>query len=325
MNRRRIWPYTLRSSVLACLFLPILHTQVWAQDRTQYRQLAELSSPGQLVTDADNLYWSDNGFLWRLKKQTGNVQRVGDGIRCCRIAYDSGYVYWISLGDIGRVSTANGDADIIISGLRDSRYLAVTPTYVAWITDGYGKPEGAVVQILALDRGGTVKTLASNQKTSNIGGIVADGDVLYWVEFLTGNIMRMGISDKQPTVLCERCAGDELIQDKDFLYVISEGSINRITKRGGISVTLYRSPRQPYMGVGSISMDPHYVYFTSWSKRNQATGIIGRVSKMGGRAQIVMKGLNAPKYLIVDSQTVYFVDYNPGSIGGFVGAFNKPQ
>jgi len=319
------WRFFFAVHIIACSFLATAPPPLLAQEHQHYRRLANLSSFEPIVMDAENLYWSDSGFLWKLQKQDGEVQRLGPGISCCQIVYDSGYIYWISLGDIGRVSTNKAKAETIVSGLRDSRFIAIGPTYIAWVTDGYGKPEGGFVQTVSRSGGRTVATIAGNQRTSNFGGIAADGDVIYWIESLTGYVMRMAIGEKGPTVLCRQCAGEELLQDKDYLYSIREQSIVQIDKHRGNFKTLYQAPRRPYMSIDSIAVDSDYVYFTSWSKRDQATGVIGRLSKAGGKAQIIETSLNAPNYIIVDSKSVYFVDYNPNSKGAFVGAVTKPQ
>lgn len=291
----------------------------------QYRQIAALSGSSRLMMDDESVYWNDKGSLWALRKSDNTVRRVGAGVQSCELVVD-GYIYWISLGNIGRVAIATGLAETIVSDLHDSRFLALSPTHIAWVTDGYGKPEGGVVQTIPRTGRREIATVADHQRTTNVGGIVADGSVLYWIEPLRNSrVLRMAVTGGQQTVACTRCASRYLLQDAQYLYSVVENRIIRIRKTDGAVTTIHSATTQPYVGIESIALDPSSIdiYFASFSQKGASTGTIGKVGTSGGKAEPVITGLNAPAQVLVDSTNVYFLDENSPPGGWFIGVAPK--
>ncbi len=301
-----------------------------------FRKLADLGEAHvEVRMDPQFLYWPEGDFLARVPKEGGDVELVGRAGQFCEqfgsvAAEADGGVYWAGGNLVQRCPASGGKPEVLAQVPEFIRYFAITPTKIAGITDGFGIPGGGLVQVMPRS-GGDIVSIAAGLKPSNFGGMVSDGEKLYWIESNTGTVMRGSADAKGFTVLCMNCGGNGLLQDKDHLYSRHGNSIMEISKETskkpasslakGTFRELYRGPI-----LDSMAVDSQFVYFTA-SDQGQQTGRIVRVDKTTKKTDYLVTQLNNPIRVFVDDVNVYFVDAGPigkrGFITGIIGSVKK--
>src|SRR5579872_3603473 len=131
-----------------------------------FKKLADLHSAYvQLRMDARFLYFPEGGFLARVPKDGGEVEQVGRLEGFCQgygsvAAEADGFVYWAGGNTVQRCPATGGKAENLAQVPEYIRYFALTPTKNAWVTDGFNRPGGGLIQAMPRS-GGEVTTLVS--------------------------------------------------------------------------------------------------------------------------------------------------------------------
>jgi hypothetical protein len=323
----------LRSILKLFVVVPVaLLTMTSAASAQNFKKLADLHSAYvQLRMDTRFLYFPDGDFLARVPKEGGEVEQAGRLGQSCQgygsvAAQADGYNYWAGGNTVQRCSASGGKPEVLAQVPEYVRYFALTPTKIAWVTDGFNRPGGGLIQVMPRS-GGEVTTLVSGLKTSNYGGMVSDGDKLFWIESNTGNVMRGSTDAKGFTILCMACGGNDLLQDKDHLYSRHENSIVEVSKetsKAHASSLAKGTFRELYKGpvTGALAVDGEFIYFAAWDKQGQRSGRIMRVSRTTKKTVTLVTQLNKPVQVLVDDANVYFIDDEGSS--AIIGSIKKP-
>jgi hypothetical protein len=331
MPRRRLLTGAVVASVALLALAGIASAQQKPNTAQSFKKLADLHSAyAQVRMDARFLYFPDGDFLARVPKEGGEVEQTGRLGQFCQgygsvAAEADGYVYWAGGNLVQRCSASGGKPEVLAQVPEYVRYFALTPTKIAWVTDGFNRPGGGLIQVMPRS-GGEVTTLVSGLKTSNYGGMVSDGDRLFWIESNTGNVMRGSADAKGFTILCMACGGNDLLQDKDHLYSRHDNSIVEVSKetsKAQASSLAKGTTRELYKGPisGAMAVDGAYIYFAA-ADQGQQTGRIVRVSKTTKKTETVVTRLNKPVQVLLDEANVYFVDDEGSS--AIIGTVKKP-
>jgi hypothetical protein len=276
------------------------------------------SGPYALVQDSDHLYWLDGYTLLAASKISKQVRAISKS----RSSVDwsllerGGYIYKIDRGGITRLPVAGGPEEVVYDrrsgrttpdagGFSDVPYFAdvmtVSPSgAVMWLTS---QDSGGLLQVRS-NNTGKISTLASGERTSNFGHMIADNHNVYWIEPQTGSLKTVPIQGGQVTLISSGCADTtHFVQDAEYIYFTTPEGLMRSSKVGLDILFVTKLP-----SISALAVDESHVYYASWSERTTATGFIRRVPRRGGASEIIVTGLKTPNSLAIDSDYVYFAD-----------------
>jgi len=101
--------------------------------------------------------------------------------------------------------------------------------------------------------------------------------------------------------------------DSNYVYFIEnpanywQGTVKKVGINGGSVITLAEG-----IDPSHIAIDSEYVYFTGGAFKG--AGYIGKVSKSGGKVEMLATNLEVPTYIAVDSDFIYFSDKAAGKV-----------
>jgi hypothetical protein len=331
---------TVALTLCLILFGPALD---YAQSQ-KYKTLAVVEVQGALTqwrSDDRFVYWVVGDEMRRVPKEGGPVNIVGPADQFCAqyhgstaLMSEDGYIYWAGGGSIERCLASGGRAENLASVSEYIRWFGLTPTKVAWGTDGIGRPNGGLVQVMPRT-GGPIVTIASNLQTSTSGGLVTDGETLYWIETRTQTLMRASTDGRGFAILCKKCADDGLFQDKTHVYSILPAvplpshSLVQIPKVDA-SKGATRSYRELYRGpisflsisTNSVAIDDKFVYLPTRTS-DQNSGQIVAINKATLHTSVVVDQLTNPIRIFVDNAALYFIDSRADNLT-VIGSITKP-
>src|ERR1039458_3714277 len=138
--------FTPIGSVMLCFLL----TSVCSAQN--FRKLADLHSAYVGVrVDARFVYFPDAGFMKRVPKEGGVVEQLGKLEFCASGGAEmeaDGYSYSAGGNLVERCSASGGAPEVLAQVPGFIRSFALTPTKIAWVTEGSDRPGGGLVQVM---------------------------------------------------------------------------------------------------------------------------------------------------------------------------------
>jgi sugar lactone lactonase YvrE len=222
--------------------------------------------PWDLATDSDYVYftvrdgpgsWGDpNGYVAKVPKSGGSIQVLANAQHPNGIAVDSDFVYFTErdIGNIKKVSKSGGAVDTLVSGLTYTLVVAVSSGYVYFTDNNVTYPYFSAIDRVPVN-GGVAEVFASKQQYPFF--LVFDSDYLYFTEAYSGNVKRVGLTDKIVETLATGFDNPNGIAiDSESLY------FSEMANPGGV----YRLTLQPHMILATVDLDPDSLSLKSKGK-----------------------------------------------------------
>jgi len=263
-----------------------------------------------LVSDAANVYWTENSGVMREAHSGGAPERIASGgVTPHDIALDRTSVYWTDPGarTVMRAPLAGGAAQTLASG---SQYY---PQGIA--VDGRAVYFGTGSDVMRVPlTGGASDTLATGQSASSIA---VDGANVYWTNWsadLVGAVMRAPLSGGIPqTIASGQTVPHAITVDAHNVYWANDGNLMRVPMAGGSPEALVSNQTS----INGIAVDGTNVYWTNWAPNGAPAGQLGKgtsdgtvmkVSASGGKPQVVAASQSG-RAIAVDATSVYWANY----------------
>jgi hypothetical protein len=143
------------------------------------------------AVDATNVYWTDmsSGTISKAPVGGGAATVLATGQSAGALALDATNVYWTNYDNdqpgatVMTIPIAGGTPTTLASGIRGPAGIAVGRSSVYWTSDN-------AVKEVPLGGGATTTLVPSNAYQAPMG-IVADSTSVYWVDVISGAIVRM--------------------------------------------------------------------------------------------------------------------------------------
>ncbi len=165
-------------------------------------------TPFDIVTDATNVYWTENDAVGRVMAKTKASAAVDPATELAidqgepsHLVLDSTHVYWSSAGDgtIRRVPKVGGAIETVASAQGAPTVLAMDETSIYWVNSGAG-------QIMKINKDQT-----GLQQMAGAQGIPSDiaisSDRVYWSVTADNEIRSVGIAGGAVSTLLTGQAG----------------------------------------------------------------------------------------------------------------------
>jgi hypothetical protein len=150
-----------------------------------------LASPGWIVVDAANVYWTDTvaGTVQKVPLGGGSPTTLARGQSPSAMALDSSNLYWTNFNEDGpgamlmKVPIAGGNVTALASGLRTPYGIAVDAANVYWTSNF------AVMSVSK--EGGSPTTLFPASAYLAPFDVAVDTTSVYWTDFITGALTKL--------------------------------------------------------------------------------------------------------------------------------------
>jgi hypothetical protein len=229
-------------------------------------------------------------------------------LRPTDIAVDGTSVYWTNTGgapagSIAKVPLCGGTPVTLANNVVGAAGIVVSSTDVLWAAY-----DGTINEVPI--GGGATTMLATGAQ-----GIVAiEADEVYWPIATGGcmpspctlSVLKMSLTGGTPSTLASMPFGSPtaltFAVDSDDVYWTNQMTgVFKVPVSGGAITTLSS------VGAGGIAVDDTNVY---WSVPSTAS--IMKMPKLGGTPTTLAAGLTGSDPLVVDSESVYWIDSVPG-------------
>jgi hypothetical protein len=235
------------------------------------------------------------------------------------IAVDQDWVVYTdaAAGVVARVPRAGGAIDVLARGEQRPHGVAIDATGVTWTTRGRaaggevgGDYEGGALRRIG-KRGGAPRTLAGGLRDPI--GVVEDGADAWVVcrgsavgTYLDGALVSVPLAGgKAVTRIDELAEGAAVALDEQHAYVsvIGDSSVRRVGLAGGASETI-ASEQDRVMAIAAARGR------VVWARQGHGDGEGAIVSSAatGGAPTFVAKGLDQPVGVVVDGDTVVWLE-----------------
>ncbi len=221
------------------------------------------------------------------------------------IALAGSDVYIASAGTnnhLAKVSQQGGTLEVLASGQKFPRDVAVVGDTVLWTNKGVGANGGEVnrYEIMSDTVSGVQSSLLSG-----VWAIAAQGDYVYWSNQAAHTVSRSDISLNQTIEILATVPGgtpwDIAVNGTHVYWTDYDGSdLRRVPIGGGTQDQIVKSLSQPT----GIAIDSTYVY---WAE--EGAGRIARAKLAGGTVEVIATGQNTPAFVAVDGVHVYWTNY----------------
>jgi hypothetical protein len=284
-------------------------------------QPGAVKSPYGVAANATDVFWSDGNKVCQTAIESKEVTYFADdghfpevwglgGILVTGFALDGDTLFWFGPRS---EPLASGTVTTFAA---ESETFALNTSAVFW-TDGYGismAPRG----------GGDPSTLVSD--TRWIASIAADESNVYWLGF--GGLMSTPLEGGSITTLvpvANISPYERLAIDQDSLYWTTQfHDVRRVSKAGGVPVTLARGRASTELTYGEALVDDQYVYWATLDFYAHRSTIM-RVPKAGGAPEVVLRApAQGVTDFTLDPTGIDYIGYKTDD-PAFTGVFRVPR
>jgi hypothetical protein len=144
--------------------------------------------------------------------------------------------------------------------------------------------------------------------------LIVDSTSVYWTDN-SGAVWSVPRGGGTPVSLAATNVADDfpsLVSDGTNLYVANNTAISSVPDQGGALTALGTAPGQ----ANAIALEAGVLYWASgFTDPTQAdSAVIAAMATSGGAVTTLVSGLDAPGYVVLDDQNVYFGDIGAGTI-----------
>jgi hypothetical protein len=263
-----------------------------------------------LAQDANNLYWTGAGAVYRVSKDGGAVTTLADFQKSpSSIAVDATRIYFNEQSSEdagGAIVTLPIDADggvqpTALYDLQDAPYaIAIDATNIYWTNRGVGGATGAVMEGPLVK--GSITPLATGLNDPR--SVDVDATYVYWAESgapTNGQVGKTPIGGGPITSVAttDHPTFVRATASAVFFFSASTLSIESVASDGGVSAAavLTQSP-------GDLWANTQYLYYTT----GDYPGTVNAIPLDGGAKVQVWGPQGVPYGVLADAVAVYWLD-----------------
>jgi hypothetical protein len=272
--------------------------------------LADSYEPVALVLDAENVYFTSyDGRVGKVPIAGGAATTLVSGLKApWGITLDGATVYFADPNIVGgftgatirSVPTAGGPATTVVSNQIGGTIVVVAAGNVYWDNGGW-ESTSSEIQYAPLKTGTPTLLVPPYPKGfASVRSIVHSGDRLYYTEDYVG-LLSVPIAGGASTLVSSVPAGAMVLDETNFYFTSSNGSIVKLPRAGGAPVTLATGDYDPT----GIAVDGAYVYWTNEQGIDQSS--VRRVPIVGGAVETLASNQGDATAIAVDDKNVYWL------------------
>ncbi len=247
--------------------------------------------------------------------QASNIAQVtASNTRISGIAVDSTMVYWTQGTGTGSGAYGKpfaGGNPVPYGASPDPRGIVVDLTHVYWVDYG----SGSVTSAALLGSGAVSLVPGVDAGSPGPTAITSDANNVYWVDSTLGTVNQMPILGGPILTLATNqltpvaiVVDDANVYWLDYGSVANNGSVNKAPIGSTNASTPLSSTEQQPSGIA--------IYGTNlyWTDRVNPSGTVKSMSIQGGTINTIAKDQGAPYGIAVDSQFVYWTNYDDNTV-----------
>jgi hypothetical protein len=272
-----------------------------------------LSTPTDITTDAQNVYWVDpgNGSVNAVAKTGGSVNALATSqAKPTGIAVDDTYAYWSDNlgGAIYRTLKAGGDTAHVVAAVTSPTGVAINASFVYTLSGGNieraAKAENATASVFATSEFGAYSNLLlEGNYLYVLGGNGAEGTFVYQIDSSTGTI-------ENDAVLGELHAPSALAISGDVIAATT-GTVGATIIYLNLATT---NAWQTFSPDFPFAPSPDAVASCGIVSNEIQDGMLLFAYGTSVPALLLASPVAAPHAMVVDGNVVYWTD-NSGMIG----------
>jgi hypothetical protein len=274
--------------------------------------VAGQNMPWDLIMDSSSLYWTDRAAT----AATGRVMKAGlSGGSSAPLAVNRSYptqlvtdgqnVYW--------VEPSFGILSVPVGGGATTRLASIGPYALAlwgstlFFTSGSGGQN--TFDVFSVPATGGAATQLTCCLADPFHALAVNGTDAYWSSQGTIQSAPIGPSVAQSTTLTTTMTGgaiDGVIDGANLYWVASDAAIGSVPLSGGTATIVASGIPGANTHDSFLVVNSGFIYWTD----SLNPGVVRKVSVTGGKVTTIANRQDTPAGIAVDSQYVYWVNYN---------------